>query len=79
MWVVIYVKRCRWWNNDDAVDRVGHIYAIGECGGANEIGRCPECKATIGGTSHQLTEGNELAHEMDGAQGPAWPGMGVNQ
>ena len=60
------------------MDSVGHIYAIGECGGANQVGRCPECKATIGGMSHQLTEGNRFAPEMDRAQAPAWPGMDRN-
>ncbi len=32
----------------------GHYYAIGECGGANETGECPECNAVIGGASHTL-------------------------
>ena len=50
----------------------GHIYAIGECGGAMQTSRCPECGAVIGGRSHRLEEGNELAPEMDGAQYPAW-------
>jgi len=56
----------------------GHVYAIGECGGATQVGRCPECGAQIGGTGHQLTEGNTFAPEMDHAGEPAWPGMGVN-
>ncbi|XP_053354042.1 NFX1-type zinc finger-containing protein 1 [Clarias gariepinus] len=50
----------------------GHVYAIGDCGGAMERSQCPECKATIGGTNHTLTEGNNLASEMDGAQHAAW-------
>jgi len=50
----------------------GHIYAIGECGGAMERSTCPECKAVIGGESHRLAEGNELAPEMDGARYSAW-------
>ncbi|KAK3752811.1 hypothetical protein QZH41_005176 [Actinostola sp. cb2023] len=50
----------------------GHIYAIGECGGANEEAKCPECKQTIGGKSHKLAEGNQVAGEMDGARFPAW-------
>ena len=62
-----------------AVYFVGHIYAIGECGGANQVSRCPECNATIGGTDHRLTEGNSFAPEMDQAQRPAWPGMAMNQ
>ncbi|XP_017560739.2 NFX1-type zinc finger-containing protein 1 isoform X2 [Pygocentrus nattereri] len=50
----------------------GHVYAIGECGGAMQSGRCPECKATIGGANHTLTADNALATEMDGAQHAAW-------
>ena len=30
----------------------GHSYAIGECGGAMEESKCPECGAKIGGQSH---------------------------
>lgn len=50
----------------------GHIYAIGECGGAMERSTCPECKAVIGGERHKLEKGNELAPEMDGARYSAW-------
>ncbi|KAL4220570.1 NFX1-type zinc finger-containing protein 1 [Mactra antiquata] len=50
----------------------GHIYAIGECGGANETSKCPECGCTIGGTNHHLQDDNQLANEMDGAQHAAW-------
>lgn len=49
-----------------------HIYAIGECGGATQRGKCPECKADIGGENHRLTEGNQLAGEMDGAKFAAY-------
>ncbi|KAJ9594036.1 hypothetical protein L9F63_014513, partial [Diploptera punctata] len=45
----------------------GHIYAIGECGGAMEIGQCNECGAEIGGRQHRLLPSNNLAPEMDGA------------
>ena len=51
----------------------GHIYAIGECGGAMEVSRCNECHALIGGTRHRLLDGNALAGEMDGANQPSWP------
>ena len=47
----------------------GHIYAIGEYGGAMQRGTCPECGAVIGGANHRLEEGNELAPGMDGASG----------
>lgn len=50
----------------------GHVYAIGECGGAMEKSTCPECKADIGGTNHALIQGNAVASEMDGAQHAAW-------
>jgi hypothetical protein len=51
----------------------GHIYAIGDCGGASVESRCNECHARIGGTGHRLLGDNRLAGEMDGAVGPAWP------
>ena len=38
----------------------GHIYAIGDCGGAMEERKCPDCDATIGGTHHRLIEGNQV-------------------
>ncbi|KAJ8042121.1 NFX1-type zinc finger-containing protein 1 [Holothuria leucospilota] len=50
----------------------GHVYAIGECGGAMERSTCPHCQAPIGGMSHQLDEGNTLASEMDGARYAAY-------
>lgn len=50
----------------------GHIYAIGECGGAMQIGRCNECGAAIGGQSHTLLSSNTIAREMDGASYAAW-------
>ena len=36
----------------------GHPYYIGECGRPVVQGRCPECGAPIGGTSHRLAQGN---------------------
>ena len=51
----------------------GHIYAIGECGGATQESRCPDCGSGIGGQSHRLRSDNSLAPEMDGARFPAWP------
>ena len=50
----------------------GHVYAIGECGGATELGECPECKEVIGGQSHTLAAGSTLAPIMDGARFPAY-------
>jgi hypothetical protein len=48
--------------------RQGHIYAIGECGGAMERGTCPECKDVIGGASHRPEGGNEEAQEIYGSR-----------
>jgi hypothetical protein len=50
----------------------GHVYCIGECGGAMEEAKCPECAARIGGRQHSLRSDNQLASEMDGAQHAAW-------
>ncbi|XP_030275595.1 NFX1-type zinc finger-containing protein 1 isoform X4 [Sparus aurata] len=50
----------------------GHVYLITECGGAMEERKCLDCNATIGGASHTLASGNQVASEMDGAQHPAW-------
>jgi hypothetical protein len=51
----------------------GHVYTIGECGGAMQASRCPECGAVIGGGSHQLAGGNapaiEALSQMRRAQG----------
>lgn len=51
----------------------GHVYAIGDCGGATEESKCPECGCSIGGGSHRLRDDNAVATEMDGATAPAWP------
>ncbi len=50
----------------------GHVYAIGECGGASQESKCPECDAAIGGSNHNLIQGNAVATEMDGAEHAAW-------
>lgn len=51
----------------------GHLYCIGECGGAMQLSKCPECNATIGGEQHRLVADNSVATEMAGATHPAWP------
>ncbi|ESO06284.1 hypothetical protein HELRODRAFT_65033 [Helobdella robusta] len=56
----------------------GHLYAIGDCGGAMEEGRCNECKAVIGGRSHALRADNRWNNEMDGSTSTAWPGTLMN-
>lgn len=50
----------------------GHVYVIGDCGGAMERSRCPECHEVIGGANHALDSTNSLAPEMDGATHAAW-------
>lgn len=30
----------------------GHYFAIGDCGGAMETSKCPDCGAKIGGANH---------------------------
>lgn len=34
----------------------GHLYAIGECGGAVSEGQCPDCGAIIGGSNYNLNQ-----------------------
>lgn len=42
----------------------GHVYTIGECGGAMEQSRCPECGVPVGGGQHRLEAGNRPANEF---------------
>jgi len=56
----------------------GHIYAIGDCGGATMESVCNECRAPIGGGSHRLRSDNRHAGEMDGARHAAWSEQGNN-
>ncbi|TRM69481.1 hypothetical protein BD626DRAFT_12882 [Schizophyllum amplum] len=57
----------------------GHTFVIDDCGGANQVASCPECGATIGGTGHNLTEGNARAEEYEqilrqqGVSQSPWP------
>ncbi|KIK93721.1 hypothetical protein PAXRUDRAFT_828683 [Paxillus rubicundulus Ve08.2h10] len=55
----------------------GHTFVITECGGAMEVGRCPECNASIGGSHHRLDPSNtrnvefeELARQVGGSATP---------
>lgn len=43
----------------------GHIYTIGDCGGATETSRCPECGEMIGGSGHQLLGTNQRDLEFE--------------
>ncbi|KAH8998233.1 hypothetical protein EDB86DRAFT_3234341 [Lactarius hatsudake] len=57
----------------------GHTFVIGECGGAMQAAYCPECRAPIGGSNHQLHQSNTRAMEFEdigrrnGSQNPHWP------
>ncbi|KIO31499.1 hypothetical protein M407DRAFT_67796 [Tulasnella calospora MUT 4182] len=53
--------------------RNGHPYVIGECGGAMERSRCPECGETIGGGGHTLDSSNSRAADFENLAG----GLGV--
>lgn len=44
--------------------RRGHVYTIGECGGAMQQSRCPECGDVVGGGGHRLADGNSAAQEF---------------
>ncbi|CEP17788.1 hypothetical protein [Parasitella parasitica] len=52
-----------------------HPYYVGDCGGATEVSKCPECDAPIGGTQHKVVESNRFYGEFDGSVQPAWPGQ----
>lgn len=56
----------------------GHVYAIGDCGGATMESKCNECGAAIGGGSHRLRSDNRFAPEIDGATTTAYPGTAMN-
>lgn len=42
----------------------GHLFTIGECGGAMQLSRCIECKAPVGGQQHRVVDGNSEATEF---------------
>jgi hypothetical protein len=52
-----------------------HPYYIGNCGGATQISKCPDCSATIGGTQHRVVSTNKFHGEFDNSPSPAWPGQ----
>ncbi|KAH8922476.1 P-loop containing nucleoside triphosphate hydrolase protein [Atractiella rhizophila] len=43
----------------------GHPFTIGECGGAMQVSNCPQCGSVIGGSNHQLAEGNSRDRRME--------------
>ncbi|KAJ1302896.1 hypothetical protein OPQ81_003195 [Rhizoctonia solani] len=42
----------------------GHPYVIGECGGAVQSGRCPECGTPVGGAGYVRAAGNRPAQQF---------------
>ncbi|RIA96822.1 hypothetical protein C1645_754039 [Glomus cerebriforme] len=52
-----------------------HPYYIGNCGGATQLSKCPDCSATIGGTQHRVISNNRFYGEFDNSASPAWPGQ----
>jgi hypothetical protein len=51
--------------------RNGHLFAIGECGGAMERSKCPDCGAVVGGANHALDASNSHVG-VDGSRHAAW-------
>lgn len=43
----------------------GHPFTIGECGGAVQMSRCPECGAAVGGRGHQTADGVTRAVDLE--------------
>ena len=65
------VNRSGWYRCEN-----GHIYGIGDCGGAVEAATCNECGARIGGSGHRVQDNNTYAGpDMGGNTVPSWPGQ----
>lgn len=43
----------------------GHLFVIGDCGGAMVESKCPDCGSVVGGRSHTLAAGNKNVRSMD--------------
>lgn len=43
----------------------GHPFTIGECGGAVQLSRCPECGAAVGGQGHRTAGGVTHAQDLE--------------
>jgi len=43
----------------------GHVYVIGECGGAMQEASCPECGAAIGGSNHRVLSTNSRSERVE--------------
>ncbi|KAF4718961.1 hypothetical protein FOZ62_028407 [Perkinsus olseni] len=54
-----------------------HPYFIADCGGANQVTRCPDCGASIGGTGYRIERGNRFMADFTGEGArPQWPNQG---
>lgn len=60
------IKPGAWYNCPN-----GHPYTIGECGGAMEESKCPDCGAVIGGANHASAAGNTHS-SIDGSRHSAY-------
>lgn len=49
----------------------GHLYCIGECGGAMERSKCPDCGVTVGGDNHTVVSSSSHS-QVDGSSHAAW-------
>jgi hypothetical protein len=49
----------------------GHPFAIGDCGGAMQESRCPECGECIGGGDHNLLDSNKVLGDVTGGNATA--------
>ncbi|KAJ5385775.1 hypothetical protein N7509_008316 [Penicillium cosmopolitanum] len=47
----------------------GHPFTIGECGGAMELSRCPDCGSAVGGRNHRTAGGVTPARDLEQAFG----------
>lgn len=43
----------------------GHPFTIGECGGAVQLSRCPECGSAVGGQGHRTASGVIHAQDLE--------------
>ena len=69
--LAVDVNRSGWYRCEN-----GHLYGIGDCGGAVMQSKCNECGATIGGTGHRVQDNNMYAGpDMGGNTVPSWPGQ----
>ena len=69
LYMVLFSGQRDWGNATGSFGRYnecpnGHIYVIGECGGAMEESKCPECGAAIGGSNHRILSTNSRSDRV---------------